>query len=272
MRKALTLICAFMWAGVMWGATLTLSPSQYAQGGYSTVVWNGQEPCAKSSVPAYQVWDTDTASSGGRSIAPEVSTRLTLACADGTVTALLTVGSPPPPVPPVLAGTAPVCYPDITLPLKVRTIAVDPEVFGGDTRLSVWTCRTATGYKNERWSWKLTDVAPWFEQALGGVFDESAARAWTVANAGVVPAAARAAAAALDQYEASAVVAPNGTNTTRPIYPLNLDGTRGTTALPLRATVGTACDITRRVQGTNYYAVPGGVTLCKFTAPAGIND
>lgn len=247
-------------------ATITLTPSQYAPGGYSTIVWNGVAPCVKSSSPAYQVWDTDAVVSGGRSVAPEASTTFTLACADGTVTARLTVGNAPPA--PTGQGRAPACYPDITLPLKVRTVTIAP-LSNGDNRLSLWTCRTATGYVNERWSWSIAEIAPWFEQALGGTLDEAAARSYAIANSG---GADRASSAALDQYAARAVVAVNGTSTTRPIYPLNPDGSRGTTALTLRATVGSPCDITRRVQGTNYYAVTGGVTLCTFTAPAGVND
>lgn len=272
MKKLITLIGAFLWASVLWSATVSVTPTQYAPGGYSTIVWNGVAPCVKSSVPAYAVWDTDTAVSGGRSVAPDVSTTFTLSCADGTATASLTVGDVPvvPPVlPPATVGGAPVCYPDITIPLKVRTVVIQP-LSNGDNRLSLWTCRTPTGYKNERWSWKVADVAPWFEQALGGALDETAARAWSTANSG---GADRAYSAELDQFEARAVVAVNGTTLTRPVYALNADGTRNTTAIPgVRAAVGSRCDITRRVGATNYYAVAGGVTLCTFSAPAGINE
>ena len=254
-------------------ATVSLNPAQYAPGGYSTIIWNGVAPCVKSSVPAYAVWDNDVDASGGRSVAPNVATAFTLSCADGTATASLTVGDAPPPQPPaqtpVEAGRAPSCYPDIVLPLRVRTVTI-PALPNGDNRLSLWTCRTATGYVNERWSWKWADLAPWVEQAVGGVMDEAAARAWSIANSGAPD---RAYSAELEQYAATAVVAANGTSTTRPVYPLNADGTRGTTAIPgIRATVGSQCEITRRVAGTNYYAVDGGVTLCKFTAPAGINE
>lgn len=251
-------------------ATLTLTPSQYAPGGYSTVVWSGVGPCAKSSVPAYAVWDAEPGESGGRSIAPDVSTVFTLTCADGTVSRALTVGSAAPPVI-APAGVAPSCYPDVALPLKVRTVTI-PTLSNGDNRLSLWTCRTATGYRNERWSWKLADVAPWIEQALTGVLDEAAARQWSIANAGGPD---HGASAELDLFAATAKVAPNGTSTTRPVYPLNADGTRGTTAVAgVRAPVGSPCDIGRRVAGTNYYALPGTqtVTLCTFTAPAGVND
>lgn len=264
--KAWLWLCAFMWANYAWTATVTLSPSQYAPGGYSTIVWSGVAPCVKSSIPAYGVWDNDTDASGGRSVAPDVSTVFTLTCSDGSASASLTVGNAPPVV--MGQGSAPSCYPDIALPLKVRTVTI-PALPNGDNRLSLWTCRTATGYKNERWSWKLADVAPWIEQALGGAMDETAARAWSVANSGAPD---RAYSAELEQFAAVAVVAANGTSTTRPIYPLTPDGTRGTTALTQRVTVGSPCDITRRVQGTNYYAVTGGVTLCKFTAPLGVNQ
>lgn len=266
----LLLVAAMLLPAVLLAATLTLNPTQIAPGGYSTIVGSGTN-CTKSSVPAYPIWDQTPGDSVGRSVAPEVSTVFTLACADGTETATLTVGNSPPPVvvPPVTGqGSAPACYPDIVLPLRVRTVTI-PTLANGDNRLSLWTCRTATGYVNERWSWKLADIAPWVEQAVGGALDEASARAWSVANSGAPD---RAYSAEIETFAARAVVALNGTSTTRPIYPLNPDGTRGTTALSLRATVGTACDIARRVQGTNYYAVTGGVTLCTFTAPAGIND
>ena len=271
-RRVAVFVTACLCAVAGRAATVTLTPSQYAPGGYSTIVWNGVAPCVKSSAPAYAVWDTDTTVSGGRSVAPDVSTTFTLACADGTATGSLMVGDVPviPPVlPPATVGGAPVCYPDIAIPLKVRTVVIQP-LSNGDNRLSLWTCRTPTGYKNERWSWKVADVAPWFEQALGGALDETAARAWSTANSG---GADRAYSAELDQFEARAVVAVNGTTLTRPVYPLNADGTRNTTAIPgVRAAVGSRCDITRRVGTTNYYAVTGGVTLCTFTAPAGINE
>ena len=269
MRKALAFIGAFLWASALWSAQVTLTPSQYAAGGYSTIVWTGVAPCVKSSSPAYGVWNNDAAASGGRSVAPDVSTTFTLACADGTATASLTVGTPPPVAQPTGQGRAPACYPDIAIPLKVRTVTI-PALANGDNRLSLWTCKTPTGYVNERWSWKWADIAPWAEQAVSGAMDEAAAREWSIANSG---GAEHASSAELDQYEARAVVAVNGTTLTRPVYPLSADGTRGTTAIPgVRAAVGSPCDITRRVGSTNYYAVTGGVTLCTFTAPAGINE
>lgn len=267
MMRAL-IYCLALLCTPVFPASITLSPSQYANGGYSTIVWNGVGPCLKSSIPVYSIWDETPDASGGRSVAPSVSTVFRLECADGTATASLTVGNVAPPViTPV--GAAHTCYPDISIPVKARTVTV-PALSNGDNRLTLWTCRTSTGYKNERWSWKLADIAPWMEQALSGVLDEPAARAWVVANAG---GADRAYSAELEQYAAKAVVATNGTSTTRPVYPLNADGTRGTTALAgIRAAVGSSCDITKRVGSTSYYAVTGGVTLCTFTAPAGVND
>jgi hypothetical protein len=78
MKRIITLIGAFLWASVLWSAQVTLSPAQYAQGGYSTITWSGAAPCVKSSNPAYSVWDTDTTDNGGRSVAPEVSTLFTI--------------------------------------------------------------------------------------------------------------------------------------------------------------------------------------------------
>jgi hypothetical protein len=252
-------------------AQVNLSPAQYATGGYSTITWAGVG-CVKSSSPAYDVWDSTSGDDGGRSVAPDVSTVFTLTCSDGSVSKVLTVGNAVPAATiPVTSG--PVCYPDVAIPLKVRTISVDAVLFGGDNRVSIWTCRTATGYKNESWSWKLSDIVPWAESALAGTMDESAARAWVVANADVLPATTRAVTNTLGIHAARAVVAINGTVLTRPVYVLNADGTRGA-VIAARATVGTLCDMGRRITGTNYYALPGTqtVTLCTFTAPAGVND
>lgn len=263
----LLMLAAMFLPVVLFAAALNLSPAQYAPGGYSTITWSGSG-CVKSSTPVYDVWNSTAGDDGGRSVAPDVTTVFTLTCSDGTVSKSLTVGNAAPPVVP--AGVAPSCYPDIALPLKVRTVTI-PTLSNGDNRLSLWTCRTATGYKNERWSWKLADIAPWVEQALSGALDEAAARQWSIANSG---GADHASSAELDQFEAVAKVATNGTSTTRPVYPLNADGTRAATALVTRAAVGAPCDIGRRVAGTNYYALPGTqtVTLCTFAAPAGVND
>lgn len=264
-RNALMWVWAFLWASALWSAEVSVTPTQYATGGYATITWSGNG-CTKASSPEYPVWNDTPGDNGGRSVAPDVSTVFTLTCSDGSASASLTVGNAPPVV--MGQGGAPSCYPDIVIPLRVRTVTI-PALPNGDNRLSLWTCKTATGYKNERWSWKIADIAPWFEQALGGGLDEAAARQWSIANSGAPD---RAYSAELEQFAAVAVVATNGPSTTRPVYPLNPDGTRGTTALTQRVTVGSPCDITRRVQGTNYYAVAGGVALCKFTAPAGINE
>lgn len=103
------------------GPKITLNPTTYAVGGYSTLIWSGTLPCTASADPAYGPW-SGPKSDYGQSVAPNVSTVFTLTCANGTATASLTVtgsvtpppsggggggGSTPPPpetlpVPPVL--------------------------------------------------------------------------------------------------------------------------------------------------------------------------
>lgn len=83
---------------------VTLSPSTYAVGGYSTIIWSGTG-CTKSSSPAYSVWDGTPGDDGGRSVAPNVTTTFTLACANGTALATLTVTGSGPVDPPPGGGS-----------------------------------------------------------------------------------------------------------------------------------------------------------------------
>ncbi len=87
------------------GPTISLSPAIYGQGGYSTIVWGKcTAPAVKTSVPAYAVWDTTAGATGGRSVGPDVTTRFTLTCANGSVTAELVVTGQPPVTPPPTGG------------------------------------------------------------------------------------------------------------------------------------------------------------------------
>ena len=81
--------------------TLSVSPASIPANGYSTVQWNGTAPCTATAVPAYAPWSGDKQASWSQSVAPQVTTVLTLTCADGSASTTLTVaGSPPPPPPP----------------------------------------------------------------------------------------------------------------------------------------------------------------------------
>jgi hypothetical protein len=277
LRKALLLVSAFLWANYAWTASVSVNPAQYAPGGWTTMVWAGTAPCVKSSSPAYARWDQEPGANGGFSVAPETTTVFTLACADGTATATLTVGNAPPVVPPPAPTVRPApapCYPDITIPVKVATVDVDPAEFNGETQLSLWTCRTATGYINVRFAWNPNVLARWFRSASSGSLNEAEATEWCRANCWIPTAQqSQRMRAILAPFEARAVVSTNGASLTRPVYPLLANGTRGTTAVAgVRATVGSPCDITKRVGTTSYYAVTGGVALCTFTAPAGVNE
>lgn len=72
-------------------ARVTLNPTSYSQGGYSTIIWDGQGNCQKTSSPPYSVWDSTPGDEGGRSVAPNVTTVFTLTCQSGTASATLTV-------------------------------------------------------------------------------------------------------------------------------------------------------------------------------------
>jgi hypothetical protein len=85
--------------------TLTVQPGTYAVGGYATIIWGRcTAPAVKSSTPAYAVWDSTPGADGGRSVAPNVTTTFTLACANGTTSSTLTVTGAPPPVDPPPTG------------------------------------------------------------------------------------------------------------------------------------------------------------------------
>jgi hypothetical protein len=79
--------------------TFTLSTYNYVGDGYATAIWSGVAPCTASAVPAYEPWLGTVAASGGKSVSPDVTTVMTLTCANGAVSRTLTVtgnDTPPP--------------------------------------------------------------------------------------------------------------------------------------------------------------------------------
>jgi hypothetical protein len=83
------------------GPSISLSPSTYAAGGYSTIGWKGTAPCTASAVPAYSPWSGSKQADWSQSVGPNVSTVFTITCANGSKSASLTVtgsvpGNPPP--------------------------------------------------------------------------------------------------------------------------------------------------------------------------------
>jgi hypothetical protein len=130
---------------------LTVSPTTYAVGGYATIIWAGAG-CAKSSTPAYPVWNETPGDNGGRSVAPNVTTVFTLTCGNGAAAATLTVtgaapsdppptgGGPtdPPPPPPATLPVPAVLATPIALPVRVLP-ATDPLHDFAQTALRNWS-------------------------------------------------------------------------------------------------------------------------------------
>jgi hypothetical protein len=197
----------------------------------------------------------------------------------------------------VLSGpartNAPLCFPDPAVKLKVKTIQVDPAQFGGDDNFSVWACEKpdGRGYKNEAWLWSYSKVANHLIAASVGLFNEAAAREHCSTNCVAPTAEVQARAAPLTApFLAVATVTANAASpaATRPVYGLNADGTRNTTAIPnARIGANQPCDIGDRLPGTSYYSVAGRpntavagsypplgasiYALCTFKAPVGVN-
>ncbi len=73
------------------GPTISLNPTTYAVGGYSTISWNGTGPCTASAVPTYSAWSGSKSASWSQSVAPDVSTAFTITCANGAASVALTV-------------------------------------------------------------------------------------------------------------------------------------------------------------------------------------
>jgi hypothetical protein len=104
--------------------TLSLNPTRYAAGGYSTIAWKGAPPCTASASPEYEPWSGTKAADWAQSVAPAVSTVFTISCNGVASSVTLTVeGAPdaaPSPAPESSAAAAPadagVTAPDAPLP------------------------------------------------------------------------------------------------------------------------------------------------------------
>jgi hypothetical protein len=131
--------------------SVSVSPGTYPAGGYATIVWSGTAPCSASAEPSYAPWSGDKAASGGQSVAPNVTTVFTLACANGKRTAKLTVTGAPPtlpaqagggaaaaPVPAIANLPVPAVLPQpVALPVR-RSAASDPIHDFAQTALRNW--------------------------------------------------------------------------------------------------------------------------------------
>lgn len=203
----------------------------------------------------------------------------------GTKAQAARIAVTPPPAP--VAG--PACYPDVVIPARLRTAALPAGVSTRYDRIAAWTCQTASGYTNEVWMFSLSQVIDPALAALAGVVDEEAARASCAQRCSVLTDAEKAYSTTwAAPYRASAVVSVNGSSTTRPVYALNPDGTRQTTAAAnARVAVGATCALGARLGTTSYYSVAGQpnvattdpadtlgnlYALCALTTPAGVNQ
>lgn len=194
-----------------------------------------------------------------------------------------------PPPPPPVAVSGPACYPDVVLPARLRTASLPAGVSTRYDRIAAWTCQTPTGYSNEVWLFSLSQVIDPVIAAMAGVFDETAARDTCAQRCTALTTAETAHATTwAAPYRASASVSASGSATTRPVYALNPDGTRNTTAVPnARVTIGNRCDISKRLALTSYYSVAGQpnvattdpadtlgsvYAICTLTTPTGVNQ
>lgn len=190
------------------------------------------------------------------------------------------VASPPPPA----------CWPDLKIPLRAKNFDVDPRQFDGESNVAVWTCRTATGLKNEVRLWSLgPSTRKYIDQGLAGQLDEAGAREAAARDGKWAAAEAQEKALQLvGPYLASAKVSASGTAKRRSVYAMNPDGTRNPTAVPgSMVGVGTPCDIGDRIGNTNYFGVEGRSNVavegsypplgrlyapCTLSTPVGVNE
>lgn len=191
-------------------------------------------------------------------------------------------------LPPAFAQV-PACWPEIRIPAKVYVQPL-PKGFR-DNKVAVWTCATKTGFTNVTFTYKDSELNEWIPTILSGKFDRARADASCREKCDLIfednlVAAVRKIA---EPYKAKAFVAPSGDATSRPVYALNEDGTRNTTAVPLtRVAVGAPCFINGRVGSSgSWYRVDGQpnvftpdpndkvgrvVAQCAFNAPLGVNN
>lgn len=152
----------------------------------------------------------------------------------------------------------PHCWPDIRIPAKVH---VEPLPKGfREQKVAMWTCATSHGYTNVTFAYKDADLTEWLPYILSNKVDKAKADAACRTKCDVLfednlVAAMRRIAL---PYQARAAVTSNGDYTTRPVYPVNADGSRGTTAMPnARIAVGAKCFINARDRQTSFYRIDG---------------
>lgn len=187
------------------------------------------------------------------------------------------------------AAAQPACLPKPVVPAKLRVTAVPENVSQRYQWAATWTCRTATGYRNETWMFRTSEVAQAVVEAMtSGVVNEAEARDKCARQCTPLTDAERAFLIQWAQpYLARVTVAATSTSATRPVYALAADGTRATTALAgQRVAVGERCHLNRRLGNTSYYSVEGRpnvatadpsdvlgdvYALCTLTTPIGVS-
>lgn len=115
----------------MLSVSLSLNPTNYSAGGYSTIAWSapGATDCLASASPDYAPWSGYKLTDWAQSVAPTVSTIFTLTCSNGSEsraasTSLTVIGdATSTPTPP---GTSPTATPTPTPGLPVPTILPTP--------------------------------------------------------------------------------------------------------------------------------------------------
>jgi len=181
----------------------------------------------------------------------------------------------------------PICWPKVALTSQQHIAVLDIPKGFRESRVAFWTCQTATGYVNANILYKDVDLAQWVPLVLSSRFTPEAAtaacaKACTLQYEDNLVAAVNKLSA---PYLAKATVAANGTATTRPVYQLNPDGTRGAEMEGVRVAVGAHCYLNGRVGSTgSWYRIDGdenmftpaadkigtAVAQCTVTLPLGV--
>lgn len=190
--------------------------------------------------------------------------------ADATYSCYAAGTMSPPVTPPVT--TPPVTTPPVTSP-TVTFIACGPtaaDIFGGRYRLIAVGSSVSTNYprlgvwidscdgKVKAQYGTLAEVAEVIAQHFAST---DSIKAWVAAQPGRLYTATESAflESAAASFSPHAVVQPTSATVVgdRPVYALNADGTRKTTAVSGKRAAGNApCDISKRIGTTGYYLVP----------------
>jgi hypothetical protein len=264
-------------------------------------VW---DPTKTTQLPSVGTWQTGVSFTAGQTIgaqaftftAPTTPGTYTIAAGvwnadgttalyDGAAQTLLVTATAPPPFVPVLPPCfpKPPLYPHVDLDIPTQT----PPISTRFTEYTVIVCQLPGGYITYA-DLFTPDASLWkvVRDYLAGIWTLAKAQADCMTSCVQGTASEEAFKQLLiAQYRPKAVVIPNGTNKTRPVYSTKADGTlNGTPVAGKAVPVGAACDETTRIpSASNFYSVagqndptgtplpPGSYTQCALTFPLAAN-